>query len=216
MNDARIVRHLQRQDAMIKQLQDLVLKHGDALRTGLVPSQSASTAKQNLDVSLPRNLKPGNVGDLASVFWPFWFTFTPGVDVAASATQNARGSVTITQEAAFIWMGYTKAVYELVGGEYNYINPEDFSQSGSANGLSITITDSSSRRSFFNQPMELDQVGSPQYMSMLNPPTFFLPLSVIDVEFFNSDPTRVYRPFFTMFGYRVRMDEQRFSTIDSE
>jgi hypothetical protein len=210
--DARVIRHLERQEKMLEQLQNVVLKHGDALRSGLVPNQSASTLKANLDASLPKRMMPGNVGELSYVFWPFWFTATPGVDLSATGIQNQRGSIVVTQEAAFVCMGFVKNVYELTAGEYHYVNPMDFSQSGQANGLSATITDSSSKRTFFNQPMELDLIGNPQFMSMLCPPTLFLPLSVVDVEFFNDDPTRVYRPFFTFFGYRVRLDQPYSST----
>lgn len=173
-------------------------------RQGLVQNTGANSLERNLDKALPQNLVPGNVGAINRIIWPFWFTFT-APQLAPNVT--SQGFVTITQEAAFVWMAYSKAVFTLAGGVYTYVDPEQAGASGSTDGLKFSIRDSQSTRVFHNTPLDIDQIGSPQYPSVLPTPMMFLPNSNIEITYANENPTVTYVPFITLFGYRVRVDD---------
>lgn len=175
-------------------------------RQGLVKQTGASSLKQNLDRSLPQNMRPGNVGSINRVFWPFWFTFTAPTLTPNSASQ---GFTTITQEAAFVLMSYSKAVYKKTAGptQYTYIDPNDPSASGAVDGLKFTLKDSSSTRVFHNSPIEIDQIGHPEFPSVLPTPILFLPNATIEITYNNDHPTDTFVPFVTLFGYRVRIED---------
>ncbi len=203
--DARVIRHLKRNAEMLEHLQKVVLEHAKIIRSGLVPNNSASALKQNFDVKLPPHLRPGNLGDLNAVIWPFWFTLAPTQDVGPNG--NVRTSVTVTQEAAFILMSITKTVYEKTGPNYAYLDPEQPSTAFEASGLSLAMKDAQSTRVFQNLPIDTDHLGHPQHPTILPTPVFFLPRASIEIEYFNTDAARTYRPFTTLFGYRVRLDD---------
>ena len=163
--------------------------------------------RYQMQANVPQKLRPGNLGDLNSVIWPFFFTFS------APELEPGRSSIsltTVTQEAAFIWTSYTKAVYLRSGAgpyDYTYIDPSQPGAAGSADGLQFTLQDTSSTRTFHNSPMSLDMVGDPQFPSILPTPMMFLPNSTIQCFYSNQDASNVYVPFITLFGYRVRLDD---------
>lgn len=152
-------------------------------------------------------LYPGNVGDINKVVWPFWFTFNaPVLTTGTSST----ASFTVSQEAAFIWMSFSKVVFLRTGAgpayTYTAIDPNDETVAGEANGLKVVFRDSQSSRTFQRNPMPLDAYGVPEYPTVLSTPMMFLPNSTIEAQYSNSDATNVYVPWITFFGYRVRVE----------
>jgi hypothetical protein len=172
-----------------------------------LPNNSAQQLDFNMSNSLSPLLQPGNIGDINSVIWPFYFsTDIPATPLAVNETLQTGFSV--TQEAAFIWMSYTKAVY-LVEGEapldsWTYLDP---AIQPSAPGLVFTLRDGSSSRQFFNSPINIDTYGNPRFPTKLPRPIMLLPNQVMQVAFTNNHPTNVYVPVITAFGYRIRIDQ---------
>ena len=178
------------------------------LEAGIVPNMGAADLEANLknNPNLSSGMVPGNVGAINRVIWPFYFS-TQFMTLAPNTTINS--GFTITQEAAFIWMSYTKSAYIYNAGatSYTYVDPDQAGATGMAPGLSFTIHDSQSGRDFDNFPINLDGVGNPRFPTIFPKPTMFLPNSNIQISFNNSDPSVTYCPFITAFGYRVRIDD---------
>ena len=176
-------------------------------RQGVAPVDSARQLNANLRNALPPRMVPGNIGDINRVIWPFFFPFN-----APELTPNTStiASVTVTQEAAFIWMSWSKAVFQKTTGptQYTYIDPQNFnSDLGGVNGLTTALRDASSTRVFNGSPTEIDTMGDANQPSVLPTPIMFLPNATIELNFTNNHPTNTYVPFVTMFGYRVRIQD---------
>lgn len=155
--------------------------------------------------NIPESKRPLNVGDLNRTIWPFFFTFRAG-EIAPDRT--VQSSFTVTQEAAFIWLSYTKAVFLKNGANYDFIDPQDDTKAGGeANGLEFTFRDAQSTRVFMSKPMSIDHVGWSRNPTVLSTPTLFLPNSTVEAIFSNSDSARTYVPWVTFFGYRVRLED---------
>lgn len=177
------------------------------LRQGTLPNSSAQNLQFNMRNNASPLFQPGNVGDINSVIWPFYFTTdTPDSGIAANETFQTGFSV--TQEAAFIFMSYTKAIYLVEGEDENeswtYLSPED---QPSAPGLVFTLRDGSSTRQLFNTPIPMDGFGDPRFPTKFPRPTMLLPNQVMQIAFTNNHPTNVYVPKITAFGYRIRIDQ---------
>lgn len=171
-----------------------------------VPTTGPMSLQSNL-MSVAKKLRPGNLGDINRVVWPFWFTTSKVTLVPNSVSQ---ANVTVTQEAAFIWLGHTKAVFlEEPGnaGNYNYIDPEQPDASAKANNLTMVIRDSQSSRVFMNKSIDVNQVGTWKYPTILPTPQLILPNSNLEFQFSNSDQNNTYRPFVTIYGLRVRIQD---------
>jgi hypothetical protein len=184
---------------------EAALKRRSLQRQGLPAQESASSLKATLDRALPASLRPGNVGSINRVIWPFWFTFS-----APELTPNSssQGFVTITQEAAFVLMSYSKSVYKKTAGPtYTYVDPNDYTAAGQTDGLKFTLKDAQSTRTFHNAPLELDAVGLPEFPSVLPTPILFLPNSTIEITYQNDNASDTYVPYVTFFGYRVRIED---------
>jgi hypothetical protein len=164
---------------------------------------SAKGLEQVVDEVIPNGLIPGNVGAINRIIWPFWFTFS-APELPPNVT--SQGFTTITQEAAFVWMAYTKSVFTVNAGVYTYVDPEQAGANGSTYGLKFSVRDSQSTRVFHNTPLDMDMIGSPQYPSVLPTPMMFLPNSNIEITYANENATTTYVPFITFFGYRIRID----------
>jgi hypothetical protein len=181
------------------------LKRRSMQRQGLPQNRSAQSLQSTLKKALPQNMLPGNVGSINRVIWPFWFTFTAPELVPNSSSS---GFTTISQEAAFVWMSYTKAVFKKTAGPvYTAIDPEDETAAGGTDGLKFSIRDAQSSRVFHNNPIELDLVGHPDYPSVLPTPIMFLPSSTVEMNYVNESASDTYVPFITMFGYRIRIED---------
>lgn len=168
---------------------------------------SASQIQQGTNQALAPQKRPGNVGDINSVIWPFWFTFTAPELTAAT---GSNGFITVTQEAAFIFMAMSKVVFKRTGiaapYQYTAINallPDE--GANSANDVLISIRDAQSTRVFFGQPMSIDQIGCAEEPTILPTPQLMLPNATIECVFQNNS-VDTYVPFITLFGYRIRLE----------
>ena len=173
---------------------------------GLVDAKSPQQFQQNLQNSVPSFMQPGNVGEINNVIWPFYFTFT-APELAPNTAST--GFTTITQEASFILVSITKAVFVKTEGptQYTYIDPNANTAIGDTDGLKFTLRDAQSSRVFQNIPQELDMIGHPEFPTALPSPLFFLPNSTIEITYQNDNPSVTYVPFVTLFGYRLRLND---------
>jgi len=170
---------------------------------------SARKTYSKANNALPANLMPGNVGDINRVIWPFWFTFTAPV---LTPQTGSNAFITVTQEAAFIWMTMCKVVFlrtearpPYVYTAINALLPDE--GANNANDLMISVRDAQSSRVFFGQPMSLDQVGPAEEPTVLPTSQFFLPNTTIECVYQNNSTVNTYVPFITFFGYRMRVPE---------
>lgn len=175
---------------------------------GLVGNDGAKTLQYNMQQGLNAPFLPGNVGDINRVIWPFWFT-TSKVTLAPNQSINA--NFTVTQEAGFVMMSYTRAIFmeAAQAGNFVLIDPDQPNGSGKANDLSFTIRDSQSSRIFNNIPQNANQVGYWKKPTILPTPQLFLPNSNIQISWQNNSQTNTYRPFLSFFGYRLRIDHAK-------
>lgn len=178
------------------------------VRQNQTPNDSAQQLDANMRGALGPILTPGNIGDINSVIWPYYFT-TDVPDTPLGADETFLTGFSVTQEAAFIMMSYTKSVY-LVDGEepnqtYTYLNPD--MQQPSAPGLVFTLRDGSSSRQFYNTPMNMDHYANPRFPTKLPRPVMFLPNQVVQIAFTNRHESNLYIPMITAFGYRIRIDQ---------
>lgn len=224
-NQHPVSKYLSRQKAdrlnTLKQLEnqmdnEAILLKNLEMKGQQVPTAGPVSLQSNL-MSVAQKLRPGNLGDINRVVWPFWFTTSKTTLVPNSVSQ---GNITVTQEAAFIWLGHTKAVFlEEPGnpGNYNYIDPEQPDAAGKANNLTMVIRDSQSSRVFMNKSIDLNQVGTWKYPTILPTPQLILPNSNMEFQFSNNDQNNTYRPFVSIYGLRVRIEDAQdiLSTISA-
>lgn len=168
----------------------------------------AANLRANIANSAGQMLTPGNIGDINSIIWPFYFP-TDRPDAPLAENETFQTGFSVTQEAAFIFMSYVKTVY-LVEGEapndtWTYLDPDQAAIS--APGLTFTLRDGSSSRQLFNTPMDMDTYGNPRFPTKFPRPVMLLPNQVMQIQFTNSHPTNMYVPFITAFGYRMRIDD---------
>lgn len=179
------------------------------LRGNLVSNESAVDMKTNLDNSLPEFLRPGNVGDINKVFWPFWFTAQGPV---LAPEQSGQGVVSVSQEAAFICVAMTKTVLRNDGDVYTAAGSQDqLTDDNRVVGLRYSMRDAQSSRTFHDKPQHIDTLGSWLNPTVLPRPLMFLPNSQIEFNFVNDGGSKVgtYLPFITMFGYRLRIENAK-------
>jgi hypothetical protein len=197
----------------IQQIQQIVnAKENDVqrreslLRQGQVPNNSPHNLQYNMRNALGPMLTPGNIGDINSTIWPFYFT-TDVPDSSLGPNQTFQTGFSVTQEAAFIFMSFTKTVYLSEGDPeaWTYLDPD--AGQPSAPDLQFTLRDGSSSRQFFNTPMNIDAYGNPRFPSKFPRPIMLLPNQVMQIQFINNHATNNYVPFITTFGYRLRVDD---------
>lgn len=201
---------LQNQVMTLKNLVDAkegVLQSKESqLRQGQLPVTGPRALKANMDRAM-QEMSPGNVGDINRVIWPYYFTTQgPATAEGVGPNETLQSGFTVTQEAAFIVMSYTKAVYNVdpVSNYWTYNDPNANQQTP---GLFFTLRDTQSGRDFFNVPIALDNYGNPRFPTKLPRPIMFLPNSNVQVNFINSNPINQYAPFITFFGYRIRIED---------
>lgn len=216
------------ENALLKQLRNLRIQTSqmaaaNAARERVIQEQNVR-ASQNLkqvngpqDVLanvrkfLPDYLVPGNLGDVNNVIWPFWFTAqTPELAAATPGTQvQSKSSFTVTQEAAFILLEITKAVFTHTTGPdvFTYVDADNVGATPLTPGLSLILTDAQSRRNFMPTPLVFDHVGSASFPTELPTPLLFLPNSTIEIQLFNSNQTNNYIPWLTFLGVRCRIED---------
>jgi hypothetical protein len=179
------------------------------VRQNQLPNDSAQQLDYNMRNALGPMLTPGNIGDINSVIWPFYFT-TDVPDTPLLQNNTFLTGFSVTQEAAFVFMSFVKTVYSvanpnLPGETWTYLDP-DFTNP-SAPDLTFTFRDGSSSRQFFNTPMNIDNYGNPRFPTKFPRPIMLLPNQVMQIAFTNSSPANVYVPRITAFGYRMRIDQ---------
>ncbi len=157
---------------------------------------------------IPRSQRPANLGDINSVYWPFWFTFNP---VVLAPNQGISSFFSVTLEAGFNMIGLEKVVFKRTGQAPNYIytaidgnHPDD--DLANAKGLVMSLKDSSSSRLFNDKPMPVDMIGTGEHQTVLSTPQFILPNSTIECVYVNNNTTETFVPLITAFGFRIRVD----------
>jgi hypothetical protein len=177
-----------------------------AASQGLLPGGTAQELKANIDASVPEYMKPGNLGSVYRQIWPFWFTFDAP---ELHPNQNSTSSITVTQEAAFVFMSFTKSVFIKEEDPFNlvWVDPDDETAAGTTPGLKWTLRDAQSTRLFTQNPVDLDHVGHPRFPTVMPSPVLFLPNSTVEWSWFNNHPQNIYVPWVTFFGYRIRIEE---------
>lgn len=170
-------------------------------------------SKINGPVDLDRHfknagVKAGNVGNLMDTIWPFYFTFA-----SATLEPNRTASVTfqVSQEASFIFMAMSKAIFERTGVgpnyTYTYIDPaNENSDVAQAQGLVFQLKDAQSGRVFSLNPTPVDVLGDPTSPFVLQSPQMFLPNATVELTWSNTHPTKTYVPWMSCFGYRLRLE----------
>jgi hypothetical protein len=187
--------------------EDVLNKRESQLRQGQIPNTGPQDLQANMMRALGKEFSPGNVGDINKIIWPFYFTTDTPPAAGIAVDQSFVTGITITQEAAFVAMSFVADVYDVAAGPaWSYITPTTSGVSDYP-GLSFAIRDTQSGRDFFNVPMALDSYGNPRFVAKYPRPIMFLPNSNVQVQFFNSHPTKVYAPKLTFFGYRVRIED---------
>lgn len=176
------------------------------LRQNQAPNNSAQNLQYNMRNALGPLLTPGNINDVNAVIWPFYFT-TDIPNSSVGPNETFQTGFSVTQEAAFVFMSFTKTIYLAEGDpeSWTYLDPD--TQEPSAPGLSFTLRDGSSSRQLFNSPMAMDNYGNPRFPTKFPRPVMLLPNQVMQIQFINAHATNKYVPFITAFGYRIRIDE---------
>lgn len=214
MDYATKMKELQALNSQVQNIQAIVNSKANQiaikeslLKQNQMPNDSAQQLEYNMANALGPLLTPGNIGDINSVIWPFYFT-TDVPDSPLAANETFQTGFSVTQEAAFIMMSFTKTVYLVEGEEpdesWTWLDP---SLQPSAPGLVFTLRDGSSSRQLFNTPINIDAYGNPKFPTKFPRPVMLLPNQVMQVAFTNTHPTNVYVPMLTAFGYRIRIDQ---------
>lgn len=200
---SRLAQFVEGKEAQLKQMESMIAQ-------GQAQSNAPQNLRYNLQNSLGPMMAPGNVRDLNSVIWPFYFT-TEIPEESIGPNETFQTGFSVTQEAAFIMMSFTKTVYLDDEGQWGYLNE---GANPSAPGLQFTMRDGSSSRQLFNTPINLDLYGNPRFPSKWPRPIMLLPNQVMQIQFINTHPTQSYVPFITAFGYRMRIEEaQKFLSL---
>jgi hypothetical protein len=180
------------------------------LRQGLIPNASGAAMAGNLANSLPPELYPGNVGNLANVIWPYWFPTVPQdpLNPGVLPGTSTRISFTVSQEAAFVMLNLVKVVHFDNAGIWTYKDPDDFNVSTSnENDLSFAMRDSSSTRDFIQSPIPFDAIGDPGNPTPLPTPMWIKENGSIEFFVGNAPGSAfTYFPKIIAFGYRIRTD----------
>ncbi len=206
------LQNLQQQVSSIRSIVDSkaqqIMEKESLLRQTQLPNTSAQNLQFNLSNNLSPLLNPGNVSDINSLIWPYYFT-TETPDAPVGPGENFQTGFSVNYEAAFIIMSYTKAVYAVEGEEpdqnWTYLN--QVPGEPSAPGLTFTLRDGSSSRQFYNTPMLIDNYGNPRFPTKFPRPMMFLPNQVMQIQFINRHASNLYVPKMTFFGYRIRIDQ---------
>lgn len=178
------------------------------LRQGQLPVQNARDLERNMHRNLGPTLSPGNLGDIDKIIWPFFFS-TEIPSEAIAQNESFQTGFSVTQEAAFVLMSFTKAVYiKTDENEYEYLDPNNsVEEYNLAPGLTFSLRDGSSSRQLYNMPIEMGHYGNPRFPTVLPRPIMFLPNHNVQIAFNNSHPSNEYLPVITCFGYRIRTED---------
>lgn len=176
-----------------------------AMSNKLKSEQNNLTKLQmELEASLPK-IALGGIEDINKILWPFIFT-SEAVEVGPN--QLVSSFIGITQEAGFVVTRMVKTVFEKLGvADYEYLDPRQNDGSDLASGLSFTLTDSQSTRTFHQNPIAVDHIGDYRFPYQFVSPQLIAPNNNIEVKWFNNDPSRTYIPRLSLIGYRIRIED---------
>jgi len=185
----------------------LMQVHRERLNKYRSEKANVQNLEHKISTQMP-NLQAGDIKDINKIIWPFYFT-TPFVELPPLSSISRY--ISVTQEAPFVWTYTVKTIFEKValgGGNYrwNYIDPNDFSD-GIAENLEFNITDAQSSRTFHFNPISINHVGHAQEPEKLETPMMIPSNNNLEIKFYNNDPSKTYIPFFTLYGYRVRVND---------
>lgn len=125
----------------------------------------------NLNKILPPHLMPQNVGDLAGVMWPFFFTVT--IDFGTNPTFDSlikrSDDFRVDQEAAFILTGYQRTYYNK-------------GAAGKGAPIQLTLRDLQSTRQYNDQPFPIQNIGEGGLPTKLDTPLLFAANATVRVE----------------------------------
>lgn len=154
-------------------------------------------------------MAPGNVGDLNSVIWDYFFVVPPTL-VAPQSTVST--NFLVNQTASFVWKEFTKVVFVQTviddAVSLTYLDPEAPADLGFAPGVSITLQNVSATTLYTPAPIALDQLGSPQDPFILPAPLMLMPNSSVGIQIGNANPTVTYFVGLAALGYRLRIQNQ--------
>lgn len=166
--------------------------------------QGAQSLTQKFDTGILAGFKPGNIGEINNVLWPFYYQFAAEDMIPGSANTF---SFSVTQEAAFIMRQISHSTFRKVDDAYEYIDPFFYDESAnSPNGLYFTLEDAQSSRVFNGrQPKDVSLLGNANFPSIYPSTVFMLPNQTMLLNLFNTSATETFRSFVTVMGYRVRV-----------
>lgn len=210
MSDERIARiemELNRLENMTRSLRQREKDIQARSRVLRQPSQfqfnSVQNLKRQLDEGLNFYMRPGNVGGINEVVWPF--QFNASVDFGANPTISSanvqRTSYQIDEEACFLLM----SISIMSGSDGGNVSATERAP------LSVLIQDRQSTRFFQSSPMPLQAIGNNSNPAILPTPMFLYPSAFLDIivagipdvgQLFPGDGTLQ----FSMFGLRTRVE----------
>lgn len=192
-------------------LQNQTAEMNAKLAAGIPPTQaSAMTCVSTFATPVSAKpqwwLAPGNVGDINTVIWDYWFVIQPTIVAPGSSTTQI---LNINNVASFTLKAIMKDVsVQTENGSFLYVDPDAPADIGFAPGLQVQISDVSSARQYYNSPVRLDHVGSPQEPFILPSPLMYQPSASISVQISNSNTTDTFAVGLGFLGYRLRINNQ--------
>lgn len=132
---------------------------------------SADSLKKVLSSILPAHMMPGNVGDVNSVAWPFYypFQFDFGTDPTLTSLSRQERNQQVSQEAGFLLLGISKN-FEQQDSESGFLGP-----------YQIDIRDNQSTRQFNDNPLPIQCIGEDSRPTEFATPLLFLPNASIKI-----------------------------------
>lgn len=149
---------------------------------------------------------PKNLESMYNVSWGYFETFT--FDQAGiAANESVIETISVSQEAAFVMTHAVKSVFEITGGEAEYIDPYAAAPADRfVPDVSVQFRDAQSQRVLDQNAYEIDHIGDSRFAMKFQKPMMWLPNSVIECRFVN-DSANTYVPFITLYGYKIRLED---------
>jgi hypothetical protein len=179
-------------------------KKGISMSDGTFPYKTPGmNLKQELVHKLPAYLMPGNVGDLNSVSWPFFFSieFDFNDDPTLSNAIRQFQQFRVDQEAAFIWNSL-------------FLDTNAYSTAGFRGPYQFIIRDRQSSRQLNDAAIPLQMIGTKANPAILPTPFLIMPTALIETEMTSWLPAGVSQATsgsskiqLTYGGYRVRIQD---------
>ena len=158
---------------------------------------------------LPPEFVPTNIGELQKLYWGYLFSVRNVILGPGDAQDFV---LNITEEATFALRTITKSIFirsGILGAyTYDYQDSQIHTDANLASGLSLTMMDSASSRSFMSNPIPMEMVGDTTAPMMMKRTYGFLPNANIKFSFANNHPTKTYIVNLALGGFRIRIPGQ--------